>query len=95
MPVSKEEVLRIAKLSSLAVPEDRLDLMTKQFNQILEYVEQLKEVDTEGIEYTSHVYNQPTPLREDKVERFENLEDVKKVAPKVDKNFFVVPKVIE
>jgi aspartyl-tRNA(Asn)/glutamyl-tRNA(Gln) amidotransferase subunit C len=61
----------------------------------LEYIEQLNELDTNNVEPTSHVLNIATPLREDKVVEWLNIEEVLQNAPESEDDFFVVPQVIE
>lgn len=56
---SREEVLRIAALARLELTEDEIELFAQQLAGILEYVAQIRQLDTTGVEPTSHVLNQP------------------------------------
>ena len=68
---------------------------TEQLGNILEYIEQLNELNTDNVEPTSHVLDMSTPLREDKVVEWLSTEEVLKNAPESEDDFFVVPQVIE
>jgi aspartyl-tRNA(Asn)/glutamyl-tRNA(Gln) amidotransferase subunit C len=57
--LSREEVLRIAQLARLELTADEVELFTRQLAGILDYVEQIRELDTTGVPPTSHVMNQP------------------------------------
>ena len=57
--LSREEVLRIAALARLELTEDEIELFAQQLAGILGYVAQIRQLDTTGVEPTSHVLNQP------------------------------------
>lgn len=57
--LSQEDVLRIAELARLELTADEVDLFTRQLAGILEYVEQIRSLDTTGVVPTSHVMNRP------------------------------------
>jgi aspartyl-tRNA(Asn)/glutamyl-tRNA(Gln) amidotransferase subunit C len=95
MPLSLEEVRRIAMLARLEVSEHEAAAVRDQLNDIFGLIEQLQAVDTQGIEPMSHAGNNTLRLREDRVgdngarERFQTL------APQVEQALYLVPKVIE
>ncbi len=95
MKISKQEVLDTAELARLEFEDSSLEKFTEQLGRILEYIEDLNELDTDGVEPTSHVLELKTPLREDSVEQLITTEEALKNAPEIDDDFFVVPKVIE
>ncbi len=95
MSVSKDEVARIASLARLELGKDDVDRMTKDMNAVLSYVEQLKEVDTEGVSPHSFLEGKSTPLQPDRVKEFANRSEALANAPKTEGTFFIVPKVIE
>jgi aspartyl-tRNA(Asn)/glutamyl-tRNA(Gln) amidotransferase subunit C len=95
MKISKDDVIKVSELARLEVKEEELDKFTEQLGNILEYIEQLNELDTNNVEPTSHVLNIATPLREDKVVEWLNIEEVLQNAPESEDDFFVVPQVIE
>ncbi|MET0183292.1 MAG: Asp-tRNA(Asn)/Glu-tRNA(Gln) amidotransferase subunit GatC [Caulobacterales bacterium] len=96
MSIDEKTVRKVAKLSRLALPEERVPAMAKELNAILAWIEQLNEVDVEGVEpMTSAVEGASLPLREDVVTDGDNPARVLKNAPKSEDGFFVVPKVVE
>lgn len=68
MSLSKEEVEHIALLARLGLTEEEVKKYGEQLSSILDYVEQLKEVNTEGIEPTAQVTGLENVMREDKIE---------------------------
>ena len=95
MKISKQEVIDTAELSRLDFEDSELEKFTEQLGNILEYIEDLNELNTDGVEPTSHVLELTTPLREDRVEQLITTEEALQNAPEKDDDFFVVPKVIE
>ena len=95
MSVDKETVARIAHLARLKVPEEALEPMTGELNKILEWVEQLDEVDTANVAPMTSVVHAQIPMREDNVTAGGQRNDVLKNAPDAQHGFFAVPKVIE
>ena len=94
MKVSAEDVVYMAQLSRLNVPENELEKMTEQFNQILDYAEILQKLDTTGIEASSSVLHVSNVLREDVVKEGVSHEDALLNAPAVHNDGFKVPRVI-
>lgn len=95
MKISKQEVIDTAELARLEFDESNLEKFTEQLGRILEYIEDLNELNTDGIEPTSHVLELTTPLREDRVNQLITVEQALQNAPEKDEDFLVVPKVIE
>lgn len=95
MKISKEDVLKVAELSRLEFGEEELEKFTEQLGNILTYIEKLNELDTDGVEPTSHVLDIATPLREDEVQDWITPDEVLQNAPEREEGFFVVPQVIE
>ena len=95
MSVDKKTVSKVARLARIAVPEERLEPMAKELNTILAWIEQLNEVDVEGVEPMTTPVAMELPLRED-VGTDGNIRDqVLANAPRSEDGFFVVPKVVE
>ncbi len=94
MVVSIKDVEKIAKLAKLSFTETEKETFTEQFNQILAYIEQLDELDTENIEPTAHVLDLKNVMRVDKMETWLTQEEAVANAPKSKNGFFSVPKVI-
>jgi aspartyl-tRNA(Asn)/glutamyl-tRNA(Gln) amidotransferase subunit C len=95
MPVSSEQVRHIAKLARIAMSEEELARLEPELNNILGWVEQLAEVDTDGVEPLTAVIDQKLRLRDDVVNDGNIRDEVLANAPDAQHGFFAVPKVIE
>lgn len=95
MSVTAEDVRRIARLARIAPPEDRLDDLVGELNGILTWIEQLQEVDVDGVEPMTSAVETALPMREDVVTDGAKRDDVLANAPVSEEGFFVVPKVVE
>jgi aspartyl-tRNA(Asn)/glutamyl-tRNA(Gln) amidotransferase subunit C len=95
MSVDKDTVRRIAKLARIALEEERVEPMERELNGILAWVEQLQEVNVDGVEPMTSVVAQKLKMREDVVTDGNIAEAVTANAPLSEDNFFVVPKVVE
>jgi aspartyl-tRNA(Asn)/glutamyl-tRNA(Gln) amidotransferase subunit C len=95
MSVSHEQVRHIAKLARIAMSDEELERLVPELNNILGWVEQLGEVDTEGVEPLATVVDQRLRLREDVVTDGDCRDDILANAPDAQHGFFAVPKVIE
>ncbi|MGC9954581.1 MAG: Asp-tRNA(Asn)/Glu-tRNA(Gln) amidotransferase subunit GatC [Rhizomicrobium sp.] len=95
MSVDKDTVRRIARLARLALEEERVQPMVQELNGILAWVEQLKEVDVEGIAPLTSVVEQRLKMREDVVTDGGAADALMANAPQGEEHFFVVPKVVE
>lgn len=95
MSVDKDTVRRIARLARLALEEERVEPMVQELNGILAWVEQLKEVDVEGVAPMTSVVEHGLKMRADVVTEGNNAEALMQNAPLGEDHFFVVPKVVE
>jgi aspartyl-tRNA(Asn)/glutamyl-tRNA(Gln) amidotransferase subunit C len=95
MPITREEVQRIALLARLRLTADEENQLTEQLGKILEYVAALQAVDTSGIEPMAHASTLVNTMRADRVTNQRNTEALLANAPAADDNFFQVPKIIE
>ncbi|MGB9761217.1 MAG: Asp-tRNA(Asn)/Glu-tRNA(Gln) amidotransferase subunit GatC [Caldimicrobium sp.] len=95
MPITPDEVKKIAHLARLEFSEEELLAYTEELSKILDYFQELQEVDTSTIAPTFHPYKKKTPFREDEVETFENIEGLLKIAPELKDTLIVVPKVVK
>jgi aspartyl-tRNA(Asn)/glutamyl-tRNA(Gln) amidotransferase subunit C len=91
MEIDRDEARRIAALARLEFDEAGLERMAAEMTKILGYIDQLREVDVEGLEAADAAV---TPLREDEPTPSLGRDDVAKNAPAWRDGFFVVPKVI-
>ncbi len=95
MKITKQEVEHVAKLARLELSDKEKDMFTDQLSNILTYVEQLNELDTKGVEPTSHVLDINNVMREDVPG--ESLSQDRALANAPDKaaGHYRVPKIIE
>ncbi len=90
----EREIEYLARLARIKLNEEEKERFEKELTKIIEYVSQLKEVDTENVEPSYHVLPVTNVFREDKVEKSLDVEEVLKNAPDRVKNFFKVPRII-
>ncbi|MCH7793902.1 MAG: Asp-tRNA(Asn)/Glu-tRNA(Gln) amidotransferase subunit GatC [Proteobacteria bacterium] len=95
MAVDRATVAQIAKLARIRVPEDQLDALSGELSNILTWIEQLSELDTEGVAPMTSVVEVTLPQRADAVTDGGYPDKVVENAPEAAHGFFVVPKVIE
>ena len=95
MSVDIDTVKRVAKLSRIAITEERAASMQDELNAILGFVEQLSEVDAEGVEPMTSVVDMTMRKRQDEVNDGSKAADIVANAPVSEDNFFMVPKVVE
>jgi len=95
MSVDQKTVRHIARLARIAVRDDELEALSRELNGILDWVEQLGEVDVSGVEPMTSAVAMSMKMRDDTAV-VQNLQDaVIRNAPGAEDGFFVVPKVVE
>ena len=95
MSVSNQDVRKVANLARITLPEDRVEQMTVELNGILGWIEQLGEVDVQGVEPMTSVVDASLPMQEDVITDGNIRDKVLANAPKSEDGFFVVPKAVE
>jgi aspartyl-tRNA(Asn)/glutamyl-tRNA(Gln) amidotransferase subunit C len=95
MSIDKDTAARVAKLARIKVEEAALPALASEFNTILGFIEQLNEVDVEGVEPMTSVTPQRLKRREDVVNDGYQQPSVLANAPDAREGFFAVPKVME
>jgi aspartyl-tRNA(Asn)/glutamyl-tRNA(Gln) amidotransferase subunit C len=95
MSVDAEIVRRIAHLARIAVADEEIEHLRGELNAILDFVEQLREVNVEGVEPMTSVTPMEMKKRADDVTDGGIADDIVKNAPAHEDHFFVVPKVVE
>ncbi|NVK45340.1 MAG: Asp-tRNA(Asn)/Glu-tRNA(Gln) amidotransferase subunit GatC [Rhodobacteraceae bacterium] len=95
MSIDIDTARRVAKLARIRVEEDALPALASEFNAVLGFIEQLSEVDVEGVEPMTSVTPQRLKRRQDGVTDGNMQEKILKNAPDAREGFFVVPKVVE
>ena len=94
MPLSREQVEQIASLARLKLSPKEIEKFTSELTLILGYVEQLAEVDTEGVELKDQFITAENVFRKDKSRKSLSRDEALANAPEKDEEFFKVPKVI-
>ena len=95
MAIDAATVRKVARLARIAEPEERIEALAQELNGIMTWIEQLAEVDTDGVEPMTSVVGAGAPLREDVVTMGGDADVVTANAPRTTGGFFVVPKVVE
>jgi aspartyl-tRNA(Asn)/glutamyl-tRNA(Gln) amidotransferase subunit C len=95
MAIDAATVKKVANLARIREPEARLEPLAQELNAILAWIEQLAEVDTDGVEPMTSVVAAKLPMREDVVTDGDKVADILANAPKSANGFFIVPKVVE
>lgn len=93
--MDKETVAKVARLARIAVTEDDKEHFAKEISGILQWIEQLNQINTDGVPLMTSVVSSTLPWRQDKVTDGNQQEAVVKNAPVSDYGCFVVPKVME
>jgi len=86
--ITKETVRHIAKLARLRLSAEEEEKYTEQLGKILDHVDALKEVDTEGVEPMSHALHINNIMREDEVQPSQSQEKILSAAPQSERGFF-------
>lgn len=95
MSIDRETARRVAKLARIRVEEDDLDALAGEFNTILGFIEQLNEVNVDGVDPMTSVTPMRLKRRADEVTAGDMPDQILKNAPDAREGFFAVPKVVE
>lgn len=95
MSLEKQDVEKIAHLARLAIDESAIPGYAEDLSGILDLVDQMNAVDTDGVEPLAHPHDATQRLREDVVTEENQRELLQSNAPQTDSGLFLVPKVIE
>jgi aspartyl-tRNA(Asn)/glutamyl-tRNA(Gln) amidotransferase subunit C len=95
MAVDKDTVAEIAHLARIRITEAEGEALTGELSNILDWVEQLSDLETEGVPPMTSVVARDAPLRADEVTDGDQAEAIVKNAPEPAHGFFTVPKVVE
>lgn len=93
--IDLEQVRKVALLARLELSPEEEEQFTGQLSSILEYVEQLSELDTNDVEPTTRAIEVSNITRTDCLEPFAGREDILNCAPEREEDFFKVPKILE
>ena len=95
MSIDRDTAAKVAKLARIKVEEDQLDALAGEFNAVLGFIEQLNEVDVEGVEPMVSVTPMRLKRRQDVVTDGGMADRILSNAPDAREGFFAVPKVVE
>lgn len=95
MPISPEDVLKIAQLAKLKIRDDEGEQYATDLSNIMTLIDQMNSVDTKSIEPMAHPLEVTQRLRVDKVTETNQRDKFQSIAPNIDKGLYLVPKVIE
>jgi aspartyl-tRNA(Asn)/glutamyl-tRNA(Gln) amidotransferase subunit C len=95
MALTLEDVKRVAHLARIAVDDNEASAVLAQLGGVFQLIEQMRAVDTRGIEPVSHALDVVQRLREDTVTESDQRELFQAIAPQVEAGLYLVPKVIE
>lgn len=93
MVIKKDAIRYVANLARIGLTPEQEELFARQLNDILVYMEKLKQMDTKGVEPMSHAVFLGNVFRDDKVKKSLPKDEVLKNAPGKEKDFFKVPKI--
>ena len=92
--ISSSDVRKVAQLARLELPDDQIETYTEQLEDILSYVDQLQEIDTQNVNPTTRAVEVVNAMREDLVDVKCSREDILNQAPHREGDFFRVPKIL-
>ena len=95
MAIDKSTVKYVAHLARIRLDDQELDLLSRQLEDIVNFIDKLRELNVSGVKPTSHILPAKNIFREDKPVKSLDVENVLSNAPEKKDNFFLVPKVIE
>lgn len=95
MSIDKDTVLKVANLNRLAISDAEAEKFVPELNNIMGFIEQLSEVNTDNVEPLANVVDTDLPLRKDEVSDGQCQDKVLANAPESMQGFYVVPKVVE
>ena len=95
MSITPEEVTHIARLSRLKTGPEEAQSYAGQLTQIMDLVEQMNRIDTDGIEPMSHPQDVALRLRADEITKSNHREEFQAIAPDCEEGLYLVPKVID
>ncbi|HEY9878821.1 MAG TPA: Asp-tRNA(Asn)/Glu-tRNA(Gln) amidotransferase subunit GatC [Leptolyngbyaceae cyanobacterium] len=93
--IDLEQVRKVALLARLELSPEEEQQFTGQLSSILEYVEQLNELDTQDVEPTTRAIELNNITRPDQLKPFEGREDILSIAPEREDDYFKVPKILD
>ena len=94
MPLTDDDVRRVAQLARLALSDDEITACREHLGQVLGYMQRLAEVDVDGVQPAPYPFDTPLPLRADEPAPGMTQAELVQLAPEADDGRLVVPKVV-
>ena len=95
MSIDKNQVKKVAKLSRISLDDSKLESLSKDLASILNFLEQLKKLDTKKTEPLTSIVDKTLEPRNDKINDGKIKDQILKNSPDKNEEFFIVPKVVE
>ena len=95
MPIDKNQVKKVAKLSRISLDDSKLESLSKDLVSILNFVEQLNKLDTNEIKPLTSIIDKSLDARDDTVSDGQIKDQILKNSPEKNEDFFIVPKVVD
>ena len=95
MKIDKKTILKLASLSKLKFSETELELITKDMSKMIDFINELEEVNTDGISPLIHMNEEFNNLRDDEVNTMLSQKDALENSPVKDSTYFKLPKVLD
>ena len=95
MPIDKNQVKKVAKLSRISLDDSKLESLSKDLVSILNFVEQLNKLDTNEIKPLTSIIDKSLDTRDDPVSDGQIKDQILKNSPEKNEDFFIVPKVVD
>ena len=95
MPIDKNQVKKVAKLSRISLDDSKLESLSKDLDSILHFVEQLNKLDTKKTEPLTSIVDKTLEPRDDKINDGKIKDQILKNSPDKNEEFFIVPKEVE
>lgn len=95
MNIERQEIEKLATLARITIDDSTISEVSQRLSSVLDLVDQLQAVNTEGVEAMSHPMQATQRLREDEVTEINQREAFQAIAPETEDGLFLVPKVIE
>ncbi len=95
MKINEETILKLASLSKLKFDKDEMDLITNDMQKMINFIQTLEDINTDGIEPLIHMTDGFNNWREDKVETMLDQKEALKNGPQSDATYFKIPKVLD
>jgi aspartyl-tRNA(Asn)/glutamyl-tRNA(Gln) amidotransferase subunit C len=95
LKVTRDVVGKIAELAQLQIRESEIDIVLEKMNQVLDLVEEMQAVDTDGVEPMAHPLDATQSLRADTITETNQRDHFQEIAPDTQDGLYLVPRVVE